>query len=61
MSIIENESINKFAIVPNASTQRTKHANLSADMSKFKAEIDKLVYQLYGLTENEIKIVKGVK
>ena len=24
-------------------------------------EIDKLVYELYGLTEDEIKIVEGVK
>lgn len=27
--------------------------------SKEEAEIDRLVYQLYGLTEDEIKIVEG--
>ncbi len=30
-----------------------------ADTSKLEAEIDQLVYQLYGLTEEEIKIVEG--
>jgi hypothetical protein len=25
----------------------------------FESEIDRLVYQLYGLTEDEIKIVEG--
>jgi adenine-specific DNA-methyltransferase len=29
------------------------------DTSKLKAEVDQLVYQLYGLTEEEIKIVEG--
>ena len=31
----------------------------SADTNKEEAEIDRLVYQLYGLTEDEIKIVEG--
>lgn len=31
----------------------------TADTSKEEAEIDRLVYQLYGLTEEEIKIVEG--
>lgn len=30
-----------------------------ADTSALEAEIDQLVYQLYGLTEAEIKIVEG--
>lgn len=30
-----------------------------ADTSKWEAEIDQLVYQLYGLTEEEIKIVEA--
>ncbi len=30
-----------------------------ADTSKLEAEIDQLVYQLYGLTEDEIRIVEG--
>jgi hypothetical protein len=30
----------------------------SADTSALESEIDRLVYQLYGLTEEEIRIVK---
>jgi hypothetical protein len=30
-----------------------------ADTNKEEAEIDRLVYQLYGLSEDEIKIVEG--
>lgn len=30
-----------------------------ADMSPLEREIDQLVYQLYGLTEEEIRIVEG--
>ena len=36
-----------------------KKANPQADTSKEEAEIDRLVYQLYGLSEDEIKIVEG--
>jgi hypothetical protein len=39
----------------------TKAANPQADTSKWEAEIDQLVYQLYGLTEEEIDIVEGKK
>ena len=35
-----------------------KTANPSADTSSLESEIDRLVYQLYGLTEEEIKIVE---
>jgi adenine-specific DNA-methyltransferase len=35
-----------------------KHANPLAEMSTLEGEIDELVYQLYGLTEDEIKIVE---
>ena len=38
---------------------RTKKANPLADTSALEAEIDRLVYDLYGLTENEIAIVEG--
>jgi adenine-specific DNA-methyltransferase len=30
-----------------------------ADVSALEAEIDRLVYQLYGLTEEEVKIVEN--
>jgi len=36
-----------------------KCANFAADTSNLEAEIDRLVYGLYGLTEEEIKIVEG--
>jgi hypothetical protein len=36
-----------------------KRANPQADMSAKKMEIDQLVYQLYGLTEEEIAVVDG--
>jgi hypothetical protein len=36
-----------------------KHANPVADNSALEREIDVLVYQLYGLTEEEIGIVEG--
>jgi len=37
----------------------TKESSHSADTSALESEIDRLVYQLYGLTEEEIKIVEG--
>lgn len=37
----------------------TKKANPQADTSEWEKEIDRLVYELYGLTEEEIKIVEG--
>ena len=39
----------------------TKEANPSADTSKQEAEIDKLVYGLYDLTETEIKLLENLK
>ena len=36
-----------------------KESNHDADVSKEESEIDHLVYQLYGLTEEEIRIVEG--
>jgi len=36
----------------------TKSQNSTANTSALEAEIDQLVYQLYGLTEEEIKIIE---
>jgi hypothetical protein len=36
-----------------------KHQSPSADTSALEAEVDRLVYGLYGLGEEEIKIVEG--
>jgi len=37
----------------------TKDKDHSADVSKEESKIDRLVYQLYGLTDEEIRIVEG--
>ena len=36
-----------------------KKSDPQADTSVLEAEIDRMVYELYGLTEDEIKIVEG--
>ena len=36
-----------------------KKANPQADTAALEAEIDQMVYELYGLTEEEIAIVEG--
>jgi hypothetical protein len=37
----------------------TKNKNPNADTTKLESKIDRLVYELYDLTENEIKIIEG--
>ena len=37
-----------------------KQLNIDADTSDLESQIDKMVYVLYGLTDEEIKIVEGV-
>ncbi|MGB4413422.1 MAG: Eco57I restriction-modification methylase domain-containing protein [Paludibacter sp.] len=39
----------------------SKKSNPSTDTTTLEAEIDQLVYELYGLTEEEIRIVEGEK
>jgi len=36
-----------------------KHENPAADTSELGKQIDQLVYELYGLTKEEIRIVEG--
>jgi hypothetical protein len=36
-----------------------KRQNLKADINSFEQEIDNLVYNLYGLTDEEIKIIEN--
>jgi hypothetical protein len=36
-----------------------KRANPAADVTRLETELDQFVYQLYGLTPNDIKIVEG--
>ena len=37
----------------------SKQSDQSSDTSNLEAEIDRMVYELYGLTDEEIKIVEG--
>jgi type I restriction-modification system DNA methylase subunit len=39
--------------------QKAKALALQSDINRLDAEIDRLVYELYGLTEEEIRIVEG--
>ncbi|MCD4675824.1 MAG: hypothetical protein K8S18_07480, partial [Desulfobacula sp.] len=39
--------------------QKQKAQELKSEIERVDAEIDKMVYKLYGLTEEEIKIVEG--
>ena len=39
----------------------TKKKDPNADTSTFEWQINEMVYKLYGLTDEEIKIVEGIK
>lgn len=56
--------VNMLDMVPNIESAvknilSVKRVNPSADTSALESEIDRLVYQLYGLTDEEIRIVEG--
>lgn len=40
-------------------TEKEKAVALQNDIDRFDKEIDQMVYALYGLTEEEVKIVEG--
>ena len=40
-------------------TKKTEAQTIKAEIEKTDKEIDQMVYELYGLTEEEIKIVEG--
>jgi hypothetical protein len=44
---------------PGQPQARAKRANLGADTSDLEHEIDRLVYQMYSLNEDEIAIAQG--
>lgn len=44
-----------------ANASASSAQNAKADTSQWKKEIDELVYKLYNLTEEEIKIIEGGK
>jgi hypothetical protein len=41
-------------------SERVKILLKNPDNTKIESEIDQLVYELYGLTEEEIRVVEGV-
>ena len=49
----KQQIINKMKIL------HQKQQDPSADTSALEAEIDRMVYDLYGLTEEEVRIVEG--
>ena len=64
LTYVENlpvKEINTNTMFEDLTTQilTTKAANPTADTSALEAEIDRLVYALYGLTDEEIAIVEG--
>ncbi|MEX0720295.1 MAG: hypothetical protein WD059_06480, partial [Balneolaceae bacterium] len=54
-SIKEQENIGQIV----SKILTTKKENPEADTGNLEAEIDQLVYELYGLSEEEVKIVEG--
>ena len=57
--VAADNNLSKAIILKVDAILTTKKQNPKADTSAKESEIDKLVYQLYGLTEEEIKIVEG--
>ena len=57
----ENQAIANQIITLVDQILSTKKQNPEADKSKLEKEIDKLVYKLYNLTEEEIEIIEGEK
>ncbi|MBM2816660.1 MAG: methylase [Ignavibacteria bacterium] len=50
----------KFDLNPLFEREKTKALEIKLIIDKTDKEIDKMVYEIYGLTEEEIKIVEGV-
>ena len=53
------KTINEAEWLGYFTTEKAKAQALSAQIAKTDKEIDALVYQLYGLTEEEIAVVEG--
>jgi len=63
MSEIKYEMIKRSACCPYLRRGQVKGGNPQADTSALEGEIDQLVAprELYGLTEDEVRIVEGSK
>ena len=57
--VLPDEQLGKDLAVLADKIVNTKRDNPSADTSLWESEIDRLVYQLYGLTEEEIALVES--
>jgi hypothetical protein len=55
---IQSNKITQIVILVN-SIINSKKNNPRSDTTKLENEIDEIVYKLYGLTDDEIKIVEG--
>jgi len=51
--------VNDKKLMPRAKTESDKNY-LQRKCATLDKQIDELVYQLYGLTEEEIKVVEGI-
>ena len=58
--VIGTKEQQKEIVLKVESILNTKAKNKQADVSSTESEIDRLIYNLYGLSEKEIKIVEGV-
>jgi type II restriction/modification system DNA methylase subunit YeeA len=56
----QNEQNDEFELMELFETQKTQAAALRQEIEKTDKEIDKIVYELYGLTEEEIRMVEGL-
>ena len=59
LKVTADKDVNESVV--NFSEQILSSKRENQDTTSLESEIDELVYQLYGLTEEEIKIVEGEK
>ena len=60
LPIVEIEGDKKTCIIQLVDNILTaKNTNPKADTSIFESKINQIVYELYGLTEDQIKIIEG--
>jgi hypothetical protein len=65
MALFQRSILKKYSsaqdqtLISTAYFSEQKALALQPDITRIDAEIDQLVYELYGLTEEEIRIVEG--
>ena len=58
--VIGTKEQQKEIVLKVESILNTKAKNKQADVSSTESEIDRLIYNLYGLSEDDVKIVEGI-